>query len=142
MNSSLSSRVSWRVVALVAVVAAIGVGCFFIGRSTAPTRTGTYLAGYTDGQIAGVQQGRAIQGSQSILPADAKSAQDAYKKGYSDGENDAFILQFDGGWKVNAPYIVTVTRATGDITYRFSMRDLMEPGKSYYTCPQSVVCAR
>jgi hypothetical protein len=133
---------SWRVGAAIAVVAAVGVGCFFVGRLSAPTRSGSYLAGYTDGQIAGVEQGRSIQGSQSILPADAKSAQDAYKKGYADGANDAFILQYDGGWKLNTPYIVTVTRATGDITYRFSMRDRMEPGKSYYTCPQSVVCAR
>jgi hypothetical protein len=133
---------SWRAGAAIAVVVAVGVGCFFVGRVSAPTRTGTYLAGYTDGQIAGVEQGRSIQGSQSILPADAKSAQDAYKKGYADGANDAFILQFDGGWKLNTPYIVTVTRAAGDITYRFSMRDRMDPGKSYYTCPQSVVCAR
>jgi hypothetical protein len=133
---------SWRVGAALSVVAAVGVGCFFAGRLSAPTRTGSYNAGYTDGQIAGVEQGRSIQGSQSILPADAKSAQDAYKKGYADGENDAFILQFDGGWKLDTPYIVTVTRATGDITYRFSMRDLMEPGKSYYACAESVVCAR
>jgi hypothetical protein len=133
---------SWRVVAAGAVVAAVGAGCFLAGRLSAPTRTGSYLAGYTDGQIAGVEQGRSIHGSQSILPADAKSAKDAYKKGYADGANDAFILQFDGGWKLNTPYIVTVTRATSDITYRFSMRDLMEPGKSYYACAKSVVCAR
>jgi len=133
---------SWRVGAAFTVVAAVGASCFFVGRLSAPTLAGSYHAGYTDGQIAGVEQGRSIQGSQSILPADAKSAQDAYKKGYADGENDAFILQFDGGWKLDTPYIVTVTRATGDITYRFSMRDLMEPGKSYYACAKSVVCAR
>lgn len=145
MNSRLTGRLSRRFVALgVAVVAVVvvGVGCFFLGRLTAPTRSGSYLAGYADGQITGVQQGRLYQGSQSLLPADAKSAKDAYKTGYQDGANDAFTLQFDGGWKVGAPYIVTVTHASDGITYRFAMRDTMEPGKSYYTCAKSVVCAR
>jgi hypothetical protein len=142
MSASVMSRTSWRVAGFGVAIAAVGVGCFFAGRLTAPTRSGGYLAGYTDGQIAGVEQGRLYQGSQSLLPADAKSAKDAYAKGYTDGANDAFILQFDGGWKVDVPYIVTVTHASNGITYRFSMRDLMEPGKSYYSCAKSVVCAR
>lgn len=136
------SRRSWRFAGLGVALAAVGVGCFFVGRLTAPTRSGGYLSGYTDGQIAGVEQGRLIQGSESLLPQDAKSAKDAYKTGYQDGANDAFTLQFDGGWKLNAPYIVTVTHATNGITYRFAMRDTMEAGKSYYVCAQSVVCAR
>lgn len=136
------SRRSWRFAAIGVVLAAVGVGCFFAGRLTAPTRSGSYLSGYTDGQLAGVEQGRLIQGSESLLPKDAKTAKDAYQTGYQDGANDAFTLQFDGGWKLNAPYIVTVTHATNGITYRFAMRDTMEPGKSYYVCAQSVVCAR
>lgn len=136
------SRRSWRAAAVGVGVVAIGVGCFLAGRHTAPTRSGSYLSGYTDGQLAGVEQGRLIQGSESLLPVDAKSAKDAYKTGYQDGANDAFTMQFDGGWKLNAPYIVTVTHATDGITYRFAMRDTMEPGKSYYLCAQSVVCAR
>ncbi len=142
MSSRLSGGVSWRHLVVAVTVVGIGVGCFFAGRVSAPTRTGGYLAGYTDGQIAGVEQGRLDQGSRSLLPADAKSAKDAYVNGYEDGENDAFTLQFDGGWQVDVPYIVTVTHASGGITYRFSTRDLMEPGKSYSTCAQSVVCAR
>jgi len=142
MGVSLMSRRSWRFAALGITLAAIGIGCFFAGRLTAPTRSGSYLDGYTDGQIAGVEQGRLIQGSASLLPADAKSAKDAYATGYQDGANDAFTLQYDGGWKLDAPYIVTVTRATNGITYRFATRDTMEPGKSYYLCAQSKVCAR
>lgn len=136
------SRRPWQFAACGLVLVTVGVGLFFVGRLTAPTRSGSYLSGYTDGQIAGVEQGRLIQGSESLLPQDAKSAKDAYKTGYQDGANDAFTLQFDGGWKLDAPYIVTVTHATNGITYRFAMRDTMEPGKSYYMCAKSVVCAR
>ena len=142
MSASLITKTPWLMAAVGLPLAAIGVGCFFAGRLTAPTRSGGYLAGYTDGQIAGVEQGRLIQGSESLLPADAKSAKDAYATGYQDGANDAFTLQFDGGWKIDAPYIVTVTHASDGITYRFASRDTMEPGKSYYLCAQSVVCAR
>jgi hypothetical protein len=142
MSVSLKDKFSWCLAAFGLTLVAIGIGCFVAGRLTAPTRSGSYLDGYTDGQLAGVEQGRLIQGSESLLPAEAKSAKDAYANGYQDGANDAFTLQFDGGWKLDAPYIVTVTRAGNGITYRFAMRDTMEPGKSYYTCAQSVVCAR
>ena len=140
MSVSSSRRLSWLLPVAFLVIAGIGVGAFFVGRASNPPRTGSYLTGYTDGELAGVEQGRLIQGSQSLLPADAKSAKDAYARGYVDGQNDAFTLQFDGGWQFGVPYVVTLTHAGGGVVYRFAMRDTMEPNTLYYSCAKSVVC--
>ena len=93
MSVSLKDKFSWCLAAFGLTLVAIGIGCFVAGRLTAPTRSGSYLDGYTDGQLAGVEQGRLIQGSESLLPAEAKSAKDAYANGYQDGANGPVLIK-------------------------------------------------
>ncbi len=55
--------------------------------------------------------------------------------------NDAFG-NFDGGWAVGVPYVVTVNRGTGPVVYRFQTRTLVQPGINYYLCPDGPTICR
>ena len=96
-----------RVVAVVAG-AALAAGGFALGRSTADTR---------EGRAAGVQEGRALQATGSS-PRTVRAAFDA---GYAAGANDVFG-GFDGGWSLSEPYVITLARGSGAVTYRIDSR--------------------
>lgn len=147
----------WGVVG--AAGCAVAAGLIAVGRATVSPPPDRYRAGYSAGYSAGdfagtqaghqegLQEGRALQeGSQ--LPASAKQpAQQAFTAGYVAGANDAFG-SFDGGWTTSAPYVITLTSggttsgnttsgnsATSGINYRITERTKLQPGRSYYLCP-------
>src|SRR5438876_11582564 len=49
---------------------------------------------------------------------------------YLQGREDAFA-GFDGGWALNTPYAVTLTRGPSGITYKFARRWALEAGFDY-----------
>src|SRR4051794_28603571 len=104
----LSSRTALRIAVAVALLA----GAFFLGRATADTDDGR-AAGVREGRAQGVREGRALQ-----QPAAARSA---FKAGYEAGANDVFG-GYDGGWDLGRPYVVTLARGSGGITYRIDSR--------------------
>ena len=108
---------SSRVVAVVAG-AALAAGGFALGRATAETHAG-HDAGVREGRAAGVQEGRALQATGSS-PRGERAAFDA---GYAAGANDVFG-GFDGGWSLAEPYVITLARGTGAVTYRIDSRRL------------------
>jgi len=78
-------------------------------------------AGIREGRAAGVQEGRVLQIGEQ-LPRDARrAAQRAFQAGYAAGANDVFG-GFDGGWSLTKPYVITVRRGSGAITYRIDTR--------------------
>jgi hypothetical protein len=106
-----------RVVAVVAG-AALAAGGFALGRGTADTHAG-HDAGVREGHAAGLQEGRALQATGSS-PRTIRAAFDA---GYAAGANDVFG-GFDGGWSLSEPYVVTLARGNGAVTYRIDSRRL------------------
>ena len=52
-----------------------------------------------------------------------RSARAAFDAGYTAGANDVFG-GFDGGWSLSEPYVVTLARGTGAVTYRIDSRRL------------------
>ncbi|MEP6563215.1 MAG: hypothetical protein ABJD68_19315 [Nakamurella sp.] len=139
----MSSR-AVRTVFFSCLVFVVAAGLFFTGRATAdpaPERAAGYTAGHSDGYLAGLragrasgeQQGRALQEGIE-LPADSQQpVQDAFNAGYSAGSNAAFG-QFDGGWGLATPYVVTLEAGETPIAYRFSSRTPVQPGIDYYLC--------
>jgi hypothetical protein len=107
-----------RVVAVVAS-AALAAGAFALGRDTADTDAG-HDAGVREGRAAGLQEGRALQATGSS-PHSPRAAFDA---GYAAGANDVFG-GFDGGWSLSEPYVITLARGTGGVTYRIDSRRLV-----------------
>jgi hypothetical protein len=78
-------------------------------------------AGLREGRAAGLSEGRAVQAGESA-PAGSRSAtRRAFAAGYTAGANDAFG-GFDGGWSLSTPYVITLRRGTGAITYRIDSR--------------------
>ena len=130
------------VVVSTALVAGAGV---VVGRDSVDTqgarergyRSGRY-DGYFDalpvGEAQGRREGRALQEGISLPAADRQVAKHAFDAGYAAGANDAFA-GYDGGWALEAPYVVTLARAHGDITYRIASRVPLEAGVAYYLCP-------
>ena len=47
----------------------------------------------------------------------------AFDAGYAAGANDVFG-GFDGGWSLAEPYVVTLARGSGAVTYRIDSRRL------------------
>jgi hypothetical protein len=110
-----------RVVAVVAA-AALAAGGFALGRASADTDAG-HDAGVREGRAAGLQEGRALQASGS-----APTTRAAFDAGYAAGANDVFG-GFDGGWALSEPYVITLARGSGGVTYRIdSRRPLREQG--------------
>ena len=108
-----------RVVAVVAG-AALAAGGFALGRGTADTHAG-HDAGVREGHAAGLQEGRALQATGSS-PRTIRAAFDA---GYAAGANDVFG-GFDGGWSFGTPYVITLRKGSGTITYRIDSRRLKQ----------------
>lgn len=128
---------------------ALGGGLFVVGRLTADTPADTqaeqdsnyqaghsagYLEGLGAGQAQGRQEGRALQEG-AELPVDSRQpVQDAFAAGYTAGANDVFG-QYDGGWYLATPYLVTVEQGSTPIAYRIASRTALQPGVDYYLCP-------
>jgi hypothetical protein len=106
-----------RIVAVAAGLA-LAVGGFALGRASADTDAG-HDAGMREGHAAGLQEGRALQATGSP-PSGARAAFDA---GYAAGANDVFG-GFDGGWSLSQPYVITLARGSGAVTYRIDSRRL------------------
>ncbi|QWZ09940.1 hypothetical protein KRR39_09535 [Nocardioides panacis] len=131
-----------RLVVLAALVAGAGI---LVGRATVDThdahqrgyRAGLY-DGYFDGlpvgEAQGRREGRALQAGSSLPAPDRHVATDAFSAGYAAGADDVFA-GYDGGWALSTPYVVTVRRGLGGITYRIASRAPVESGVSYFLCP-------
>ena len=52
-----------------------------------------------------------------------RSIRAAFDAGYAAGANDVFG-GFDGGWSLSEPYVVTLARGSGAVTYRIDSRRL------------------
>lgn len=104
-----------RVLAVLAGVALCGAG-FALGRATADTDAG-HDAGVREGHAAGLEEGRALQAAGSA----GLGARAAFDAGYAAGANDVFG-GFDGGWSLSEPYVITLARGSGGITYRIDSR--------------------
>jgi hypothetical protein len=126
---------------LIGLVAAIGAS-FTLGRASAhpspaasqPVGTSAdYANGFQAGRAVGVEEGRALQVGQSLTGPDRDAASAAFASGYVAGINDAFG-GYDGGWSLQAPYLVTLGAGTDGATYRIVSRTGMQPGVSYFLC--------
>jgi hypothetical protein len=133
----MSSRVV-KIAAIIAAAIAVAVAAFVLGRVSADAgkafdrgnhqgRVTGYVAGVVDGAAQGRQEGRAAQ--QSGAPA-----RDAFNAGYAAGADDEFA-GYDGGWGLDTPYLITLERGNGQITYRIATRDQVQPSVAYYLCP-------
>ncbi len=123
------------------VVVGIGAAAVVIGRSTAPTANRGYAQGNAAGYAEGVAAGRSLQIGDSVPTGSKDVAQAAFQAGYRAGENDAFGA-YDGGWKLGAPYVVTLGKGVGGAAYRFLERDELTPGTTYRLCPDSTSLCR
>ena len=108
---------SSRVVAIVAGAALAACACA-LGRSTADPDAG-HDAGVREGRAAGLEEGRALQAAGSS----PRSTRAAFDAGYAAGANDVFG-GFDGGWSLSEPYVITLARGSGAVTYRIDSRRL------------------
>ncbi len=134
-------RSAWRVSVLGAIVVAAGAGSFWLGTRSVDEaharesgyRSG-YFAGLQAGEAQGREEGRALQAGSEVSPAAREPVQAAFTDGYAAGANDAFG-DFDGGWALARPYLVTVVSGSGPIVYRISARLPVQPGIEYYLCP-------
>src|SRR3954454_3647302 len=79
-------------------------------------------------------------GRESAGDGPATAPRGTFAAGHRQGLEDAFS-GFDGGWSYGAPYIVTLRRGGPGVTYRFSRRRPMVPGRSYRVCGRAV-CSR
>ena len=116
---------------MLACVAVAG-GAFAIGRESADTdgargegraaglRAGR-AEGLREGRAAGLTEGRALQLGESVPGAFREAARRAFEAGYTAGANDAFA-GFDGGWSFSTPYVITLRKGSGAITYRIDSR--------------------
>ena len=124
----------------IAVGLVAAAGLFLLGRVTAPDpkpRTpsvGGYLDGLRDGAAQGREVGRALQVGAELPADDRHIARDAFGAGYSAGANDVFA-GYDGGWTFGAPWVITLRPGGPHISYRIRERTPIEPGTSYFLCP-------
>lgn len=138
--------------ALVLVAGAVGGGVL-IGRATARTheaRQSGYRAGLSAGYFQGLpvgeaqgrREGRVLAEGTALPAGDRAPVTHAFNDGYAAGANDVFA-GYDGGWSLSMPYVVVVTQASGDITYRIESRVPIERGVTYYLCPDGhTLCQR
>lgn len=138
-----------RTAAIVIALAGLGAGLLLLGRRTVDSgdaRDRGYAAGYSSGlrhgEARGLQDGRAFQVTEA-LPKDAKAAARAeFNAGYAAGANDVFS-GYDGGWYVSSPYLITLARGSGPITYDIGSRTRLVVGVDYFLCPHArTVCHR
>ena len=107
---------------------AVAGGAFAVGRESADTdgargegRVAGLREGLRAGRAAGLTEGRALQLSESVPGASRKAARRAFEAGYTAGANDVFG-GFDGGWSFSTPYVITVRKGSGGVTYRIDSR--------------------
>jgi hypothetical protein len=116
-----------------AVIIAVAVGGIAAGRHTASPHDRGFAQGDAAGYAEGLAAGRTLQIGDSV-PKNAQSvATSAFQEGYRAGEADVFG-NFDGGWKLDAPYLVTLTQGVGGAPYRISDRQQLVPGQRYRLC--------
>lgn len=149
--SSRTGKTGLLLVLALVVAGAVIVGAVIVGRVTADAgsaraagyRTGHtdgYYAGLRDGEAQGVLTGRALQEASALPRTDQQPARDAFTAGYAAGSDDAFG-DFDGGWALGKPYVVTVEAGQGRVTYRVGTREPMQAHVNYYLCADGVhVC--
>ena len=87
-----------------------------------------YARGLDDGRAAGVVEGRQLQATLRLPAASRQLARRAFREGYAAGANDAFG-GFDGGWSLSEPYVITLARGSGAVTYRIDSRRLARPAR-------------
>jgi hypothetical protein len=125
--------------------AALGMGLFLLGRFTSDpgdARTDGYYSGLRQGESRGIQEGRALQLTTTLPQDERKAARAAFDTGYAAGANDTFG-GFDGGWYVSRPYLITLAKGSGPITYDLSSRTMLHSGIDYYLCPHArTICQR
>ena len=143
----MAQNTSRLLVALIAL--ALGAGLFLLGRVTsnaddryAAGRSAGYYSGLRQGESRGVQEGRSLQFATS-LPEDSREALRAsFDAGYTAGANDTFG-GYDGGWYVSTPYLITLAKGSGAITYDLSSRTLLHGDTDYFLCPNTQkICHR
>jgi hypothetical protein len=116
-----------------AVLAAVAF--VWIGRATADPKTSDngYLAGVRAGDAQGRQEGRALQEGAALPANSQRPVMDAFNAGYAAGMNDAFGGG-DGGWDLSVPYVVTLEKGAGPITYRIKSHEPLSAHVNYYLC--------
>ena len=138
------TRTTRRAIAVL-VGAALGTGLFLAGRLTDDTddaRTAGYYSGLRQGESRGIQEGRALQLTDGLPQDVRKAARTAFDAGYTAGANDAFG-GYDGGWYVSRPYLITLARGSGPITYDLSSSTMLHAGTDYFLCPHARrICQR
>ena len=120
--------------AVAAVVVGLVAAGVLVGRATAPVHDRGYAQGNAAGYAEGVAVGRSLQFGDTMPTGSKDVAQTAFQAGYRAGENDAFGA-YDGGWKLDAPYVVILGKGVGGAAYRFVERDELTPGTTYLLCP-------
>ncbi len=91
------------------------------GAGSAASAAAARAAGLREGRAAGLSEGRALQASESAAPGARRATRRAFAAGYTAGANDVFG-GFDGGWSLSTPYVITLRRGSGPITYRIDSR--------------------
>ncbi|MDN5765649.1 MAG: hypothetical protein L0H96_14650 [Humibacillus sp.] len=123
----------------------LAAGLFVAGRASTDTtvaqeagyqagNSAGYLKGLRAGQAQGRQEGRALQEGAALPPDSRQPVQDAFTAGYAAGANDVFG-QYDGGWYLSTPYVITLEQGSAPAAYRIASRTVLAPGVSYYLCP-------
>ena len=114
---------------LVAVLAVIAATVLILaGRATVDAES-AHDAGYQ----AGHGDGYGEEGI-SLPPESRAPVEDAFNSGYAAGANDAFN-QYDGGWSIGSPYVITLQEGGAGVTYRIGSRVAVQAGVDYYLCP-------
>jgi hypothetical protein len=132
---------SRRKAVLIGTVAVLAAGGFFLlgrlmtadGAGSSHSATNDYFNGLQVGEAQGREEGRALQVGSEVAADSKTPVGDAFTAGYAAGSNDAFG-GFDGGWALASPYLVIVEPGNDKVTYRFSVRTLVEPDTNYYLC--------
>lgn len=117
----------WSKIAVGLAFVAVAGGAFALGRTSAPDDdsrgavTEARAAGLREGRAAGLSEGRVLQASESAPAGSRGAVRRAFAAGYTAGANDVFG-GFDGGWSLAAPYVITLRRGSGAVTYRIDSR--------------------
>jgi hypothetical protein len=116
-----------------ALLVCAAVGLFLGGRASASGGVSSAevatreAASYERGLGDGLIEGRALEGTRWLHGRTRQVARAAFRDGYAAGANDVFG-GFDGGWRLGAPYVVSLASGKGAITYRIATRAPAPPG--------------
>jgi hypothetical protein len=122
------------------VIVAGFVGTFLLGRATAPIHDRGWAKGNAVGYDEGVATGRALQVGDTLPQAARDVGVREFQAGYRAGIADIFST-YDGGWKFDRPYVITLAPGAGGAAYRFAGRDELVAGMTYRLCPDGkTVC--